>query len=517
MYEEPDDDPGSLIHGSRELQIQIVLSGVVVLVFALVVVILPLLFTPPDPIIALIFSLLLAAGGAFLGGSLIFGYFKVRVGAEARRYAQEMFEKAFEDGHARKSMEELFLDEKERLVAELEEQKRQYFDELQGEFNKRLDEEENALMNDVRREFEKQMEAEKQLYLTKVDEDIRGQVTEEHKAYQDSVKSEYTKRLEDEKKAYQKAIREEFEKRLQEEKKANEARIAEHDAELQAQKRKFSEQVADLEGKRRKDVEENEAKQAVFDEHIQSEKKIFSDQLAETEKHYQAEKKALEEALRVEFERKADVEKQAYTDIIRKDFEYWKKEFTDAFRKEIMRDVPPEKPPEPPKPEPSPPWVKTEEPAAPKAKEDLSDIFPKEKIAAEPASAEEEVHRSFDFKSMGPREQVGSAVELLLSAGGKGVSLTFRNSKTRRQVELKARGKDILFEAAVDEISIKSRLMLREFAAQNKLPMEKNDDYIRISFGSDERAVKDRLKEALETAFATPIENLAFDVKTAEN
>jgi hypothetical protein len=473
MYEEEEEDTRSLIHGSRELQFQIVLSAIVVLVFALVVVVLPLLFTPPDPIIALIFSLLLAAGGAFLGGSLIYGYFKMKVGAEARKCAQEMLEEAIHGGAARKSMEEVFVEEKERLIDKLEKEKEEYFNGLQAEFNKRLDEEENALMEDVRREFEKQMEKEKEAYLSKVDEDLRSQLTKEQVQYQDSMRGEFSKRMDDEKKAYQEAIRAEFEKRLGEEK-------------------------ADY-----------ERRQMEFDSQLKKEKDNFNAQAARMEEKYQKEKKDVEEKLKSDFELRLDAEKNAYTDIVRKDFESWKKEFTDAFRKEIMRDVPPPKPPEAT----APPWVEKERPPAPKQKEDLSDIFTPASKEAPVAREEPKAQRSYDFKSMDSGGQVDAAVDYIGGLGGQG-TLTFRNTKTRRQVTLKGRGKDMILESAVEEISIKSRLMLREFAAQNRLPMDKNDDYVRVNLGQEAGSVKRNLREALETAFATQIENLTFEVKT---
>ena len=83
------------LSSSTELNLQIVLLAIATTFLACVSFIVDLfIIKNKDPVISFILTLILGILCIFLGGSIVFGYYKTRVGAQARKHAEAMIEKA---------------------------------------------------------------------------------------------------------------------------------------------------------------------------------------------------------------------------------------------------------------------------------------------------------------------------------------------------------------------------------------------------------------------------------------
>jgi hypothetical protein len=452
----PEDDERPELQSTIEWKVQIVLLAAIVTIFGSVgFVLLPLLFTEKDPVISLAFAGLLALTSMMLGGSLVYGWVKVKVGAEARRYAEEMLENALSGGgegaleDQRRYYEDLLVKEREKFIDDLEHEKQAYAERLREELQAKYDGQENAYVEELKAEFERRVEKEKQDYVEKVNRDFGRQLEEEKRAYGDALKAELERRLDGEKKAYAEKISCEVGGRVEEERKAVAERLA-----------------------------------------------------VEYERKVEEEKRRYGQDLKAEFDKRIEAERKAYMDIVRKDFEEWKKEFSEDFRREMMRDVKPQPAPrpEPPKPEPRP----------------APEPFPFEEALSysKPQDSQGKEVKESDFLSMDTEQKLTAAVELLQGGKAAGTMVVFYNTKTRRHMGLRGKGhREVVFDTNVEEVSIKSRLKLREYCAQNRLPMDKTDDYIRILLGNDAGDVYRNLKEIFPIAYAATLENLTFEVK----
>jgi hypothetical protein len=633
----PREGEGMQIESSLELKMQIVFLAIVSTVLACVgFVIIPLLYTQRDPVISVVFAVLLAITSIFLGGSLVYAYYKVRVATEARQHAESMVDRALDDdkegilAQQKRFYESWLAKERDHLVSQLDGEKRAYIETLKKEFERRLDDEERNYIEEIRGEFNKQLEKEKQAYGEQIKRDFERQKQESSRTSIEQVRLEMERQFEREKEEYAKRLREEYERQKKEDNRiiVEELRL-ELEKQLDRDKKDYFEQVR-KEYERQKDEEKRvyfeqvksdferrlekerttyaerirqetdrlkieserqlaEARKAVerkFDDDRKAlekkkddEKKIFfedmrvdferklererrgiHDQLRrEFEKQLDDERKGYIERIRDEFERqlekdkqahvqavKADMgrqyetehmnhvqklrqefedrlqqEKRAYSDDMKRDFEDWKRAYEQDMKRQMdiattareierpqaRRDAPRHEPevevkPEPPTAGPSRAY------ATPRPRQEPLEIT----VGGETIKARD--RGSYNFSDMSTDEKFTSAIELLSSRRDQTLVVVLRNTQTRKQVGLRLKGaSEICLESKVEDVSIKGRLQLREYCAQNKLRMDKTDEQISIFLGVERDDATRNLREVMPIAFGESRNDMKIDVK----
>jgi hypothetical protein len=509
MIDSEESDEGLRVHGSWELKVQIVLLAVVAAVLGSVgFIIFPLIFNEKDPVMSLVFAFLLAIVCMFLGGSVVWGYYKVRVGAEAREYAQDMAEKAMQESmefalsEEKRRYGELLEREKEALAERLEAEKKVYMGQLRQEFERRLDEEERNFADAHRDEYDRKLGQDQQEYVDKLRAEFEAKLEAERQRRFDAAQGEFEKERAKESDALVERARREFEERLKKERKEYDERArADYEVRIQKEKEELAERLRqDIQIRAEREKQEYiERVNAEFQRRLEGEKKAHEEAVrSEFERQAHDERDAYVEKVRADYDGRLEAERKSYMDSLRDDFEGWKREFAESFRKEMRRET----------------QTKAEAEAKPAAatpqKAPVEDIFgPQPKAEAE--------SKPVDFSGMSAEEMLGSSVDLLQS-GTYGAKVTFTNAKTRKKFTLlRKANREIILEAPVENISIRARLLLRDFCAQNKLNMEKTDDFVKISFPQDREEAVRNLREAVQISFAEPLKTLELEVRADRN
>ena len=361
-------DAGESVHHSFEWKAQIILLAVVVVVLGSVGFILfPFLLKYNDPGMSLIFAFLIGVVAMFLGGSIVYAYHKVRVGADARKYAEDMVEEALEGrgngilAQERMRYEDILKEEREKLIGEFEREKQDFADRLRRDFEKRLDDDENTYIEDLKTEFDKQLEKERQTYMEQVRADFERQFAAEKAGVEERIRADLGRRVEEEKKAYAGQV------------------VGDLESRLESEKREYAERLkVDFEGR------------------LEEEKKSYMDIVR---KDFEGWKKEFADNFRREMMR--DVKPVPQPQIR-------EEKAPVALKPQPLREAP----------------VSAAAPQ-PQRKDDLSDIFPAEAPRAEVVRGE----RDYNFNAMSTEQQLVSAVELLLGGKGRGTVVTFTNSK----------------------------------------------------------------------------------------
>jgi len=471
-------DEGELprIHGSLELKIQIVLLAAVTAILGSIgFILLPLLYTERDPVASIIFACLLVVSSVFLGGSLVFAYYKVRVGAEARTYAEEMLEHALRDGmdaalaEQKSRYSELLVRERGELVERLEGEKRQYTEELKAEFDRRLDEEEKAFIESHRREYDAKLGQERQNYIAELKAEFDRKLDTEKRSILSEAGGEFDRKLGLERDTAMEEARREMEKTLQEDKRRYmETLREEYDKRFEGERQQYEERA-------RKELERQ----------MWQERKAYSEQTSR------------------EINQKMEGERRSYMEGLVRDFEAWKRDFAESFRREMEWGAAKPKPTEKPKP-----MAEVEE--KPRQESTVDDIFGtvEEEAKAAPAPV--------NFAGMGVRDMLEAAVNHLHGVG-YGAKVTFTNAKTRKYFNLvRKANREVQLEAPIENVAIKARLMLREYSAVNRLVFEKTDDAVKVTFQGDADSAGRRLAEAVEIAFGEPVGSLELQAQAKD-
>ncbi len=468
-------DEGELprIHGSLELKIQIVLLAAVTAILGSIgFILLPLLYTERDPVASIIFACLLVVSSVFLGGSLVFAYYKMRVGAEARTYAEEMLEHALRDGmdaalaEQKNRYSELLARERGELVERLEREKKQYTDGLKAEFDRRLDEEEKEFIESHRREYEAKLGQERQRYMEELRVEFDRKLDAERRSILSEAGGEFDRRLGAERDTAMEEARREMEKALQEDKRRYmDALREEYDRRLEEERRQYEERAG------------KELERQMWDE-----RRAYSEQASR------------------DLNEKLEGERRSYMEGLVRDFESWKRNFAEGFRREMEWGAVKPKPPEKPA-------AREEKQAAiveeKQVKESTVDeIFGRveEEAKARPAPV--------NLAGLAAGDMLEAAVNHLHGAA-YGAKVTFTNAKTGKYFSLvRKANREVQLEAPIENVAIKARLMLRENAAVNRLVFEKTVDAVKVTFQGDADYAAKRLGEAVEIAFGEGLDAL---------